>query len=280
MDIAFLRQLEPGVAPDERVLSGFGTATLKAGEVEAFDHTVSTIVFLLEGEVEVESPTMPTFMLKAGNMLVSPTRFFHSFVVTKDVFAVFIYLPNDNKEFCDAVLTQNTLENMPVLQEDVSHLPMQSVIRDFAKTISQYIRDKKFTHDISNLKEKELIALLRDYHSAEEMAYFLAPLYSASPSFYGRVMEMAKQYCTVGEIAQALNMSRSTFERHFRDIFHEAPKTWLAHMRATMLERSLKYTDMRLEAISKQLRFSSPQHMSKFCREHLGVSPSALRRKL
>lgn len=263
--------------PNEVIRMGFGFVRAPKGAQDYFDYSVSTIAFLISGKVHIWGEDLDPITLEGGHMAAFPTNIHHVIETLEDTTAVFLYVIGDNMSFCESILNSESRDNLPVDDHRLHVQPIVPILQLFSQQIAAYIEDRKFTHDISYIKQQELTALLSSYYSQEQLRDLLAPIYRTGRSFYGKVMGMSNLFLTVESMAKRLNMSRSTFLRRFRETFNESPKCWAIHMKCNLLFKALYYTEEPLISITRRLHFSSQQRMSAFCKVHLGGTPMEIR---
>lgn len=225
MDLYFLREAADDWKHTEVVRTGFGYAQAEKGSTDYFEHTASTIAMLLEGEVEITGDLIGTTIATAGNIGCFPTGVYHNISIREDTKALFLYIIGDNQTFCEGVLTPETLADMPLIDTKFHTLPITPMVRLFADQVKNYILDRtRLANDISWEKQTELRALLASCYSQKELAQMLAPLFRINDPFYTKVMELTPRFATIEEMAESLNMSRSTFIRRFHHTFNESPR--------------------------------------------------------
>lgn len=273
----FFKQTGKDYDPTEIIRTGFALVGVGAGQQGYFDEAVSTIAFLLEGEVKVTATGSEPQTIRAGQMAVVPSGLFHLIETQTPITAVFLYVIGNVHDFCDRVTGIDCLANLTAPTQQLQTLPMATPVDTFARQIADYISNSRFALDLSRTKQQELATLLSSYYSHAEMAQFLAPLYHSPRTFYSRVMELGDLYLTVEEMADRLHLSQTAFQRRFKETFNMPPKTWRIRRRCIMLYRALREGSEPISDLVEKFHFSTPQQLSSFCSTHLGGSPSDIR---
>lgn len=231
----------------------------------------------MEGRLRVTGMGFNPFVVKSNEMFIMPAHTNHQVEVEENSSCVRLYIIGDNLDFCNRIVSDKHLRKMAKQGGDFFALPMLPVVRMLIDQISVYAHDRLLCCDIHTLKQRELSAVIQAYYKPSVLQRFLVPLYRSNSSFLHKVISLAHYYLNVDQMAERLNMSRSTFVRNFTEQFKEPPGGWLTRVRAKSLYRELRFTDASLEEISVRLKFSSPQNMSNFCRKNIGGTPMQVR---
>ena len=80
-------------------------------------------------------------------------------------------------------------------------------------------------------------------------------------------------------LADAANMSKSTFLRHFKRYFDATPLEYLNRYRVKEAQRLLEETDMSVTTIAQECGFFDSSHFIKSFKKQSGVSPAAFRQQ-
>jgi len=78
----------------------------------------------------------------------------------------------------------------------------------------------------------------------------------------------------VNNLANKANMSRRTFDRHFRASLGMSPKEWISRKRLNLAQKQLTAGDESMEAIARRSGFESAVNMRHHFRKIFGISPS------
>jgi methylphosphotriester-DNA--protein-cysteine methyltransferase len=73
-------------------------------------------------------------------------------------------------------------------------------------------------------------------------------------------------------------MSRSSFYRHFEQVFGMNPQEWIAQERVKKIEHELKYGITPLRQIAKQTGFASVREFYCYCQKKLGKTALQIRK--
>ncbi len=83
---------------------------------------------------------------------------------------------------------------------------------------------------------------------------------------------------TLGEIADAANISKSEASRCFQSCLHISPVAYLLRVRIEMAQQLLQNSGMTIEAIGFECGFSSASYFCKMFQQHTGTTPGQFRK--
>ncbi|MBL8994614.1 MAG: AraC family transcriptional regulator [Spirochaetia bacterium] len=83
----------------------------------------------------------------------------------------------------------------------------------------------------------------------------------------------------VTEIARELDYSPSHLSTLFKNKTGVVLKTFIEQERSRLIAARLRYSDLRISELSRELSFPDVLVFSHYCRRHLGLSPRAFRKK-
>ncbi len=256
---------------------GFSVVEEEAGKNQSFNPSFSTLAFLLKGKLRISGVGFEPFMVEDNQMFVMPSHLDHQIEVLEDAVGVRLYIIGNHLDFCSRIVSEEQMRRFAKNHSQLHALPMIPIVRTFAEQMETYTRDQLLCCDIHTLKQRELSAILQAYYKPTVLRAFLAMLYRNDESFLDKVMELASSYLNIEQMAERLNMSRSTFIRNFTDQFKESPSNWLNRVKTRALFDELRNTEVPLEVIAAKLKFASQQSMTTFCRKNIGATPLQVR---
>lgn len=255
----------------------FRTVSLKKESVLSRVREDSFIIFVLSGELRV-SYSQKTGILAGGEMKhIARSIDCEAKAITD----------------CELVLCETTSELSLCNQFSLDHLNEECLKES---EISQYMSlrmhqrlyemlqhfRKVFNSGLKcihyqNLKRDEAFLYFRAYYSKHDMALFFREYLEYTHSFKHYVLSNADCCTTLDELIQNSNMSRSTFLRHFREVFDESPSKWLLRRKLDNIIRDIKFTTISFTELSEKFNFSSPAYFATFCKKNFGKTPHQLR---
>ncbi len=91
--------------------------------------------------------------------------------------------------------------------------------------------------------------------------------------------EYAQADISITQIAQDLQVDRSTLFRHFQARYDIAPKAYLEQQRMRHAQALLRGHHLQIKEIAQHCGYEDPQYFSRAFRKHAGVAPSAYAKK-
>lgn len=83
----------------------------------------------------------------------------------------------------------------------------------------------------------------------------------------------------VSQLAEQANMTRRTFDRHFRKTLNMSPKEWLICQRLERAKTLLESTEKNIDVIAHNSGFETAMAMRHNFRKYMGLSPSTYRKQ-
>lgn len=84
----------------------------------------------------------------------------------------------------------------------------------------------------------------------------------------------------IEKLASDVNMSRSTYLRHFKYVCHTTPLEYLNNYRVTVAAKDLENTEKAITTIAQDCGFFDNSHLVKNFKRVYGISPKDYRRKI
>lgn len=109
------------------------------------------------------------------------------------------------------------------------------------------------------------------------MALFFREFLGEDHSFKRYVLSNVDDCATLEDLIAGSNMSRSTFIRHFKEVFKEAPSKWMLRRKSENIIQDIRFTMIPFSELSEKYKFSSPAYFTTFCKKNFGKTPQQLR---
>ena len=93
------------------------------------------------------------------------------------------------------------------------------------------------------------------------------------------IRDHANERITVDELLRVVPMSRTTFERRFKQSLNCTPHEYILRVRIQLVKTLLSTTDLTLAAIAERTGFEHGDYMSVAFKRAVGVSPGAFRKE-
>lgn len=150
----------------------------------------------------------------------------------------------------------------------------------FDSLIPYFYSETKPSEDLLELKFRELLLnILYDPENADLKTYFLHLLSPQQDSFQ-QVMEANCLYnLSLADYAKMLNLSLSSFKRHFTSVYKSTPGQWLQEQKLNHAYKLLVITDKPITDISFESGFENSTHFSHLFKKRFGLSPLKYRKQ-
>lgn len=253
---------------------------IPAGETETRNYLDYTLlVFLYDGEVEINYGIDGTLNLKAGNVFLLPKNLEIKMTAGKSEARALLCKFNTDIKMCSMYSLKQLDKYVPENQEKRFYsLSFDERIESFVNLIVMALSDGLSCTHYHQIKREELFMYLRAGYTREELAMFFSPIIGTNIDFKDFVLTHYKQIYDVKEFAEKANMSQSTFNRRFKETFNDTALHWLLARKSESILNDIVKSDLSFAEISEKYRFSSPSYFVAFCKKHYGKTAAELRK--
>ena len=132
-----------------------------------------------------------------------------------------------------------------------------------------------FGHDIANQVARRLV--ISPHRQGGQAQYVETPLpenHSAFSSTLDWAIENLNRPLVVDDLAKQANMSRRSFDRHFRASLGMSPKAWLNQQRIVLAKKILERESVTMEQLAAKVGFDNAITLRFNFNKYVGVSPS------
>jgi AraC family transcriptional activator FtrA len=138
----------------------------------------------------------------------------------------------------------------------------------------------QYGYQIANQIARRLV--LAAHRNGGQSQFVEAPV-PKQTSHFSETLDWAIQHIEqsieINQLADKANMTRRTFDRHFRKTINMSPKEWLIQQRLERAKTLLESTGQNIEIIAHHSGFETAMAMRHNFRKYLGVSPSIYRKQ-
>ena len=150
----------------------------------------------------------------------------------------------------------------------------------FDSLIPYFYSDTKPSEDLLELKFRELLLNILDNPENIDLKNYLLHLLSPQYDPLQQVMEANCLYnLSLQDYAKMLNLSLSSFKRHFISVYHTTPGHWLQEQKLNHAYKLLISTDKPVTDISFESGFEDSTHFSHLFKKKFGLSPLKYRKE-
>ncbi len=239
--------------------------------------TQNLIIFLLKGELLVNSKEHPGTTLHDGQIILQSIGSKLELLALSKVEYI-AYWFNELPIICE----ERFREIMEISEEPnvYSPLMMNSILFNLFDNLKEYLSENMPCGHYVELKAKEIIFLLLNYYSKNQLSEFFYPINTYTESFHFFVMRNYEKVKNVEDFAQIGGYSVTTFRRLFRNMYGVPVYEWILNKKREGILNDLQNSNERIGDISQRYGFDSMSHFAHFCKGSFGDTPRSLRKRL
>jgi AraC-like DNA-binding protein len=194
-----------------------------------------------------------------------------------DAYKSIIHYFNMPVELCEKL----TFESLATMTESKIFYPLDNidVLKKYLLLLEYYLESGARCKHFFEIKHKELLYIFRYFYSKEDIARLFSPILSADIGFKTKVLTNYLKINSIKDLAASCGYSIANFHKLFKQNFGENPLSWLNTRKTEQIKSMLADKSIPIYNIADELGFSSPAHLTVFCKRHLGYTPSNIREK-
>ena len=249
------------------------TETIKI-ENKEYNHVIA----ILKGSLLIEYDDFKGTKFSGGEIVFMPA-YSKSHIEALDESRIVMgtfEMPNEICMFRSMEMLSKIRSNMEYKFRSV---PIKPPMQQYLDTLVMYIESGVQCAHLHEIKEKELYLTLRWFYSNEEFVRFFYPIVGKSLDFRARIMKSYNKVKNMDELANELNMSRSSFDSKFKEVFGIPPKQWVLKRKARSIKHFMSKPNITISDVLVKYEFESFTHFNRFCKQQFGMSPSELIKK-
>lgn len=238
------------------------------------------LVFILNGRVEIKSGEGKPVKGASGKMFLLPGGKQVTTYAKED--SCFLLCPfSTNLNLCSRFSLQRLSESISdTVPSDIFLLTLDERLSKFLSLLVDCLHDGLGCIHYHCMKREELFLYLRAGYSKETLARLFYPILGKDMEFKLFVETYSQTVSSVKDLAVQANMSLSTFNRRFKETFHDTAQNWLKLRKLEDLKRDITMGNASFASIADKYHFSSISYLITFCKRHLGHTPSELRKNI
>jgi AraC-like DNA-binding protein len=180
----------------------------------------------------------------------------------------------------DKEYTSRLLDSYLHMDESFVKLPFCEPVESFVNHLILYARHKINKKLLQDIKEMELLTILKSFYRKEDVANFFYPVIGRSPHFRMQVLRNYRKDPNIDGLARCTGMEKRSFSFQFKEEFNMSPYQWLLNQKAKHIHFSLAESDKTLDEIRTEFGFKFAGHFTRFCKKQFNCTPIRLRRQL
>lgn len=258
---------------------GFACHQLKKDDMYQIDNTKSSCsLFMIEGEVCVNSGEYEGLRIMQKQMIFIPQNVEIRLESTTESKCILLFWDR-NVSVCDKLF----LSSLPVTDKDLEAddliLPIRKNLMKVLDSVGTYLEAGLLCKHMHLLKQQELLFVLKGFYTKKELTAFFSTSTGIRQHFEKFVLENYKKVSSVKEFADLYYISERSFSRKFHSCFGESPYKWMQKKKAEQVLEMICDPELSFQEIARKFDFSSPSHLTAYCRRMYGMPPTLLREK-
>ena len=164
-------------------------------------------------------------------------------------------------------------------QNRITPITNKSLLKHFIDSLSFYFENRSlFTHELLQLKIKELILLLLQTSSGNTVQDLFASLFTPRKSTLLEVVD-AHLYSSLAleQLAVLTGQSLSTFKRAFKQHFNQSPAAYIRDKKLARAQELLSVSDYSVSEISYKVGYEDSSYFSRLFSNTFHISPTEYR---
>lgn len=239
------------------------------------------LVIVMNGRKKLSCGDYTTVISKGEFGFFKKGNYIMNQILTNDIYEsllVFIsdeYMSEIRNLYKTEVVYDTSSKNISYIQGYVGE-NLQHEVKQILRLLSDDAQDYE---NILNLKIKELLLYLLNGASTEQILNFIYCCTDGTDDLC-QYMEQNYEMCQdISSIANALNMSTSTFKRKFVRTYGETPGKWINHKKLEKAIKLLNTTDYLIADICFLCGFESVSTFNVQFKKNFGMAPGQFSRK-
>lgn len=250
-------------------------------------HTLQDkIIFLLDGQLTYSFGVFHNCTMNERQMLFLPPDYRFTFKAPDQARIMIIRLLQKIR-FCDNYGLDNLAYRTTIQDVELETKNRQSpflleinqAIDAYTRNLIVFMQKGLCCRYYFEIKIKELFYLLRMFYTKDELVQFFRKTLTLDSSFSHFILHNYHRYKTLSEMATAMNMTLSGFEKRFKKVFGISGGKWMNQHKAKKIYHAISSNEATFKELSDLFGFSSQSTFNDFCKKNLGMTPGQIRKK-
>jgi AraC-like DNA-binding protein len=258
--------------------------TMAIGEVWETTALQNYFLFVMEGNVEITVECLRTKKTRKGSFLFAPACEPLQVYAQSSV-ALIIVRTGSLASLCDCLRLEQLYQSQKedTIEANSDELYTGIILPSlwhYLKGVYMAVLDGIQCWSYFETKIKELQLLLRTYYSKQELYLIFFPALTNDIVFSDVVKNSWQKYKTIEDLAEAMNLTPSSFYRHFQKTFGCSARDWIREQKKLLVYKELIHNNTNLKEMADKYWFSSVSSFNNWCVKVYGDSPGDMRKKL
>jgi AraC-like DNA-binding protein len=259
---------------------GFKYHEVKENYVFGFENKENNYVFfLLEGKLKISCNDFVNKQVQSKEFVFIPISADVKCKTQVHCKIVLFSFDNLSPRF-DKSYMNSLLDVCAKTEQTFVKLPFCEPITNFVNHLILYTEHKINKKLLQEIKEMELLAILKSFYRKEDVANFFYPILGKSPHFRMQVLRNYRKETHAEGLARRMGIEKRAFSLQFKEEFNMSPYQWLLNQKAKHIHFSLAESDKSLDEIRTEFGFKFAGHFTRFCKKQFNCTPIRLRRQL
>lgn len=233
------------------------------------------LLFVLEGECVINCNLFKDRIFQAGKMILLPKMAMAEIKVMSGtrLLSLSFDIPLN---VCDKFVLQSLTGMCEKLKYNFEPLDIRYPLPPYLEIVTYCLVNKMSCGHFHALLEQELFFLLRGFYLKEELASLFYPIISAELTFKDFVINNYSKVNNVNDLISLSNMSRSSFNCKFKEVFGMTAKQWLLKQQDMHILNKVMTSEATVGELMEEFRFESQAHFTHYCKQHFKCTPREL----
>lgn len=238
--------------------------------------THNAVFFQLEGELNISFGNYKDIVVKPGTLYFLPRGVeISACILGSSIEYIVARLDHDiDKRFIYD--NQSALASFDSDSFTFSTLPIREPLKIFLESIKCYSKEQAENKQLQNLKFIELYLIFSSYYTKNERINLFYLALKSSSKFKTYILDNYNVSTTIEELSKKANMSRSTFDRNFKENFGMTPHKWIDLQTRAIILRKAAEPNVSIKDIMYEIGVYNPSQFTQLCKRLCGVNPSQL----
>lgn len=238
--------------------------------------TYNALFLHLEGEMRITWGEFKDVLISPGVLYFLPRGAdVSACIVGNDISYIVVRLEHN--------LDNNRFANLHKIRECKSHfkyvfapLDMKPQLVDYTKSMKGYLISGVDSNKLYDVKLSELHIILSWYYTLDECAMLFYPVIGMNSEFKTFVLDNYSITTSIEDLVEKANMSRSTFDRKFKEFFGITPLKWIEQQVRRVILTKATEPNITVKDIMYEVGIYNQSQFTSLCKRLCGVAPSLL----
>ena len=245
--------------------------------IQRTDPEKTALVFVEKGTILVKYGDGQELLAQTNKLYLLPALIQATHTALEDTRLLVCHFSGEIKLCTKFYLQQLTQHVAPNYRSMVYPLEANECIQTYARHLINALNEGLGCIHYHTIKRDEFFLYLRAGYTKEALARFFYPVLGKDINFKDFIIENHIHYKDVKNLANAMNLSLSSFNRKFKESFQCTAQDWLLERKSERVLADIKMSDLSFAEIAAKYHFSSPSYLTAFCKRQFHETPNEIR---